>query len=249
MASDDLSLRMSRLEAANRRLWITTSTLMIVIVVTISIGAGTGKPATSPTSPEPLLKDSKGRARVDLVTRMADGVETAGIVFYTTGGDEAGSILVKGDHLSMHFSEAKDVRRVTDMRALALRALEAKAEPTQAETDAVLKRGRRLLALSSRGAVLIDETEEGAHLQGLDGKGLITTAVTIDGTGGTDNKRALGKLRVVNGSVDVEDPATGSRAILGRVQLVNERTGAKTDYPASSLTLLDKDGKVLRQLP
>ena len=56
---------------------------------------------------------------------------------------------------------------------------------------------------------------------------------------------ALSTTERVSGS----SPITRKRAVLGMVETVTTKTGAETKHPVSTLTLFDKEGKVVFQAP
>jgi hypothetical protein len=59
-----------------------------------------------------------------------------------------------------------------------------------------------------------------------------------------------GILALSSKTVELRDPDTGlTRAVLGSTELENTKTGAVTTQPVSSLTLFDKEGKVLFRAP
>lgn len=64
----------------------------------------------------------------------------------------------------------------------------------------------------------------------------------------------VGHVVVTGGSIDVQTPITRdrlpvTRACLGTIETVNKKTGAKTSFPESTLTLFNGNGDVIFQAP
>ncbi|MCD6417093.1 MAG: hypothetical protein J7M08_10435 [Planctomycetes bacterium] len=63
------------------------------------------------------------------------------------------------------------------------------------------------------------------------------------------NRRAVLGESEIGPGLELRDEKGNSRAVLGSTSLVVPKTGEITKLPESSLTLFDKDGKVIHEVP
>lgn len=213
--------RLTRLERSARRWKSAAITLLVAVAVSVSLGM-VGAESGTIEAKRIVFRDDAGLIRMELRSAPAEGNARPwwGLMFYNDAGEEAARVRLSGNSpLIQMKGSSKDALETAESVIERQKGL---SEDVKAVMRTVAKANGETLVVVEPGTLASYGKDQSA---------------TVIGGG-------------YGGGITVKDePKATAAAVMGRVQTVNDRTGASTNHAAATFTIFNSSGKVVHQVP